>query len=143
MWKTSFYLYLIASKGFSDEACLAGNTPVKRPIKAEKEIIKVKNGIGKLKRVIATPPKRVAAVLIKTLIIFPIPTPTPTPTTPPKKPKIIDSDKNNTIISVADAPIVRIIPISFVLSIKVTVMVLNIPIAETIKAIPPNKPNVA
>lgn len=49
----------------------------------------------------------------------------------PRKPTTIDSETKRNLMSRGEAPMVRIIPISLVRSKSVTVIVLNIPMADT------------
>ena len=58
------YLYWSASSGFSFDARLPGNTPVKNPTKVEKTIIPIINKNGVLKRDIDAAPNERAKILI-------------------------------------------------------------------------------
>lgn len=127
----------MASRGSSLAARLAGKTPVKKPTIAEKVAMKRRKSMGKAKTETAVPPNLDATKLSIVFSPKPIPTPMTIPLIPPKKPTIIASDKNRILMSEGEAPIVLMIPISLVLSRRVTVIVLNIPMAETVSATPP------
>jgi hypothetical protein len=93
---------------------------------------------GNENRFTAVPPNWLAAIFNMIFTANPKVTPITIPLTPPRKPTTIDSETKSALISLGDAPIVLMIPISFVRSRRVTVIVLNIPIADTRSAIPPN-----
>jgi len=110
------YSYRIASSGFNLDARRAGKIPVRYPTIAEKSAIKLKKSSGKEKRATAWPPNCPATILRKTFTVTPNTTPIKIPLRPPKNPTTIDSDTNKYFTSFGAAPIVRIIPISFVRS---------------------------